>query len=116
MCTTTMDKLCKLVYENDSLLYNYRGHVGVPPLEMVDDVVTASKCGSTAVTLNQIGSTFIELKKLKLNAGKCSKIHFGKKSNDCPDHRVHGEDIKSSEKEKYQGDFLTKKATFKRQT
>ena len=43
MCTTTMDKLCKLVYNDERLLYKYRGKVDVPPLEMVDDVITVSK-------------------------------------------------------------------------
>ena len=113
MCTTTMDKLCKLVYDNSSLLYKYRGHVLVPPLEMVDDVVTASKCGTTAITLNETVNTFIELKKLKLSAGKCSQIHVGKKVNVCPAHKVHGEDMKKSDQEKYLGDFVTKKANSK---
>ena len=27
MCTTTMDKLCKLVYEDEKVLYRYRGIV-----------------------------------------------------------------------------------------
>ena len=44
MCTTTMDKLCKLVYKDEQLLYKYKGIVDVPPLEMVDDIITASKC------------------------------------------------------------------------
>ena len=43
MCTTTMEKLCKLVYNDERLLYKYRGKVDVPPLEMVEDVITASK-------------------------------------------------------------------------
>ena len=67
MCTATMDKLCKLVYNDEQLQYQYRGKVGVPPLEMVDDIVTASTCGSTAVALNQTVNTFVDLKKLKLS-------------------------------------------------
>ena len=34
----------------------------MPPLEMVDDIITASKCGSTAVALNQTVKRFIKLK------------------------------------------------------
>ena len=42
----------------------------MPPLEMVDDVVTISKCGATAIALNRTVNTFIEHKKLRLNAKK----------------------------------------------
>ena len=53
MCTATMDKLCKMIYSDQKLLYKYRRNVDVPPLEMVDDIITVSKCGSTSVALNQ---------------------------------------------------------------
>ena len=58
LCTGTMDKLGKLVYENDHLAYKYRGKVVVPPLEMVDDVLTVSKCGTTGVAMNACGEKF----------------------------------------------------------
>ena len=41
MCTCTMDKLGKL---DKSLLYKYKETVEVPPLQMVDDIISASKC------------------------------------------------------------------------
>ena len=43
-CTGTMDKLGKLKYSNKEMLYNYKGIVEVPALEMVDDVVDVQKC------------------------------------------------------------------------
>ena len=110
---TTMDKLCKLAYSNENLLYKYRGKVDVPPLEMVDNVITTSKCGSTSITLNQTVNTFMELKKLKLSEDKCSKIHIGKKLSTCPTHFVHGSEMKTSEKEKYLGDIINNKANSK---
>ena len=73
-----MDKLCKLVYNDDKLLYKYKGKVAVPPLEMVDDIITANKCGNTAVALNQTVKRFIKLKKMTLSKDKCSQIHIGK--------------------------------------
>ena len=39
-CTTTMDKLPQKIYKDKSLLYIYKGQVSVPPLEMVDDILT----------------------------------------------------------------------------
>ena len=113
MCTTTMDKLCQLAFNDEKILYKYRGTVAVPPLEMVDDIITTSKCGSTSVALNEAVNTFINLKKLKLSDKKCSKIHIGKNIDLCPDHKVHGKELKSTEKEKYLGDFLTNKANSK---
>ena len=97
MCTTTMDQLCKLILEDESLLYKYKGVVSVPPLEMVDDIITAVKCGSTAVTLNATVNAFIESKKLKFGAQKCAKIHIGNKPSreNCPDQKVHDEVMKS---------------------
>ena len=42
-CTCSMDKLAKLVYNSKFLLYKYKGVADVPPLEMVDDVLTITK-------------------------------------------------------------------------
>ena len=39
-CTATIDKLAKLVYSREDMLYKYKGEVSVPPMEMVDDVLT----------------------------------------------------------------------------
>ena len=112
MCTTTMDKLGKEVYADPGLVYKFRGKVQVPPLEMVDDVISASKCGSTTVTLNACINSFMERKKLSLSADKCSRIHIGNKTNnpECASIKVHKGEMKNSEKEKYLGDFVTKEA------
>ena len=86
------------------LHHKYKGEVAVPPLEMVDDVVTISKCGAT--TLNNTVNAFIEKKKLRLNSKKCAKMHIGKRCLNCPNLKVHGEEMSSSSKEKYLGDFI----------
>ena len=62
-CTTSMDKLGKLKYENPDMLYSYKGLVGVPALEMVDDILDIQKCGIQSVKANAIVNTFIEHKK-----------------------------------------------------
>ena len=56
-CTSTMDKLAKSVYEDKNLVYKYKGVAEVPPLEMVDDVLTVSKC-STSLTMNIVVNSF----------------------------------------------------------
>ena len=60
-CTNTMDKLGKAVYEDNKLLYNYKG-THVPCLQMVDDILTITKCNSTAIAMNTTVNTFIETK------------------------------------------------------
>ena len=66
MCTSTMDKLGRQAYEDPNLIYKYRNNVFVPPLEMVDDVICASKCGSQVVSSNSAVTTFVKLKRLDL--------------------------------------------------
>ena len=80
MCTNSIDKLAKDVYSRKELLYMYKGVAAVPPLLMVDDILTISKCSITATALNATVNAFIESKKLKLSHDKCIVIHVGKKS------------------------------------
>ena len=81
MCTCTMDKLGKQAYSDPNLLYKYKGEVEVPPLQMVDDIISASVCRNQVVTINTAINTFIKLKKLKLSESKCARIYVGK--NNC---------------------------------
>ena len=115
MCTTTMDKLCKKIYKDDKLLYKYRGLVDVPPLQMVDDIITASKCSATSQALNTTVNTFINMKKMKLSTKKCSNIHVGSKKSkeNCQEKQIDNETLSTSDKEKYLGDFITKDASSK---
>ena len=60
-----MDKLAKMVYEDKSLLYKYKGVDEGPPLEMVDDVLTVSKCSMTSVTMNATVNAFYKQQETK---------------------------------------------------
>ena len=106
LCTGTMDKLGKLVYENPNIAYKFRGKVVVPPLEMVDDVLTVSTCGATSEAMNDLVNSFMSKKKLQLNKSKCAKIHIGRKHDRCPDLKVQGDVMKNSDQEKYLGDQI----------
>ena len=105
-CTATMDKLGKIVYDNPDIAYKYREKVVVPPLEMCDDILTVSKCGSTSVAMNSLVNSFISSKKLQLNETKFAKIHVGKKCDNCPTLLVQNEVMKDSEQEKYLGEII----------
>ena len=47
------------------MAYKYREKVVVPPLEMVDDVLTISKCGPTSIAMNALVNSFMSSKKIK---------------------------------------------------
>ena len=112
MCTTTMDRLGNEVYADPTLVYKFRETVDVPPLEMVEDIISACKCGPTTVALNAAVNSFVEQKNLKLSSDKCARIHIGSKKNnhECSHLKVHEEEMKNSDKEKYFGDCVTTKA------
>ena len=108
-CTATMDKLGKQAYKDPNLLYKYKNIVDIPPLQMVDDVIAASKCGKQTILVNSAVTTFVKLKKLELSDKKCARLHIGKNPcNSCPQVMVNEKPVKDSEKEKYLGDYLTK--------
>ena len=109
-CTTSMDKLGKLKYENPDMLYLYKDMVGVPALEMVDDILDIQKCGIESVKANAVVNTFIDHKKLKMGQEKCHKIHCGKKSNTCPNLTIHNKKMHQSTNEKYLGDHIHESA------
>ena len=94
MCTCTMDKLGKLAYEDKQLLYKYKNYVDVPPLEMVNYVITASKRGNHVNSTNTAVNTFSKLKKLTLSEGKCSRLHVWKsKYTNCANISIDNKSI-----------------------
>ena len=111
ICTTVMDKLAKIFYSDENLLYKYKGEVDIPVLGMVDDVLSVAKCSETSVITNATIVSFMELNKLKLAAHKCAKIHIGKKCDNCPELKVHEEVMKESHAEKYLGDVISEDGT-----
>ena len=104
-----MDQLCKFILQHEYFLYKYRGKVKVHPLQVVDDVITAGKSGSTTNALNAAVNAFMDLKKLKLGVDKCANVYVGNKETKlrCNIKQVHGENMKNSENKKYLGDFVT---------
>ena len=112
-CTASVDKLGQLVYENEELLYWYKGAVAVPPLCMVDDILAVQECSKDSVQINSVINSFIELKKLTFSSKKCSKIHVGKVSDTCPDLKIHSDKMKDSKQERYLGDQLSSSAKVK---
>ena len=96
ICTSVMDKLAKIFYQEPDLVYKYKNTVDVPILGMVDDVLCVTKCSSKTIISNATINAFMELNKLTLSAEKCSKIHIGKKCNQCPELKVHENQMKET--------------------
>ena len=92
------------------MLFKYKGEVGVPALEMVDDIEDVQKCGIDDVKSNAVVNSFIEHKKLTLSKSKCHKIHCGKKSPKCTKLKVHDEEMHETDEEKYLGDQINRNA------
>ena len=86
--------------------YKYKGKIHVPPLEMVDDVLTISKCGAASIAMNAVVNAFMGSKKLLLNSAKCAKIHVGRHSSQCPQLKAQDGWMNNSDKEKYLGDII----------
>ena len=108
-CTVSIDQLGKKAYAMPDILYNYNG-VQIPPLGMVDDILTVTNVENTQC-MNQIVTTFIETKKLRLSKKKCFRIHIGKGHSNCPQMKVHDDIMKEVEQEKYLGDIIDKNGT-----
>ena len=99
MCTCSMDKLAKKANEIPEMLYKYKG-VPIPPLEMVDDILTVTDVTNT-LHMNKEVNTFVEHKKLNLSDKKCSRIHIGDGHTNCPELKGHKKIMKESISEKY---------------
>ena len=98
--------------KNTDLLYLYKGVVAVPPICMVDDVMSIKKC-SESTNINATINAFMEMKKLTLSKKKCNRIHIGKVNEMCQELKVHETIMKNSESEKYLGDYIDKSGKIK---
>ena len=80
-----VDTFGKECIRESKLLYTYKDEVGVPPLGMVDDVLTVSRCGVEAVEMNAFLNQKTRIKKLQFGPDKCHQLHVGEHRMTCPD-------------------------------
>ena len=81
--------------------------VAIPPMSMIDDIITITKCGINSIRVNASVQSKTDTKRLTLSQDKCVKMHFGYESNCCPALRVHQTLMQLSEKQTYLGDIYT---------
>ena len=109
-CAVTMDVIGKeteTIEENHKNLIKYKNIVAIPPLEMIDDLLTFAECGQKSKKMNTYINAKIELKKLELSDKKCKKMHLGSDNFLFPDLFAHNKDMSSSDLEKYLGDLIS---------
>ena len=113
-CSIQVETLEKDCSQKDGakVLYNYKNCVKIPPLSMVDDILTVSKCGLQSIEMNSILNAKIESKKLRMSEDKCFHIHISKKKSKCTtDLKVHDSVMKKSSSAVYVGDVLSETAS-----
>ena len=82
--------------EDSKYLYYYKGEVPIPPLGLVDDLLTISSCNFKTTLMNQFINTKTGMKRLQFWTSKCVKMHIGKSCNElmCKDLFVGGWNVK----------------------
>ena len=82
--------------------------VPIPPLSMVDDILTVTDAGVKAIKMNAAVQSKIDVKKLELGKTKCFQMNIGAKNDVInPTLKIHDEEMSKSNREKYLGDILT---------
>ena len=106
-CSVQIDTLGKeLLAEDDDRLYKYKGYVRIPPLALIDDVLTISACGPNSIFMNAAVQSKVNNKRLEQRHSKCFKMHVGCSKIFCPKLMVHSEEMLTSSSEKYLRDIL----------
>ena len=129
-CSVKVDTFGKECLEQNKLLYSYKGKVGIPPLALIDDVASISRCGIESLKMNSFLNARTNLKRLQYGEDKCHKLHVGRKNQTCPelfidtwkvknvshvntnkfdieDEEGGGAKVEISDAEKYLGDIIT---------
>ena len=107
-CSIQVDSIGKDCLNENKGVYKYKGCISIPPLFMVDNILTVSLCGTDSVKVNGIVQAKVECKQLRMSHLKCYNMHTGKKSQHlCPSLSILGSKMLKSETQKYLGDILT---------
>ena len=118
-CAVSVDTLsrdCLSDSGEQCVVYKYKDAIEIPPLGMMDDVLSVSKCGIKSIEMNAFINAKIEGKKLRLNEEKCHKIHVssGKLKNSKCDSKLlaHNKELKQVRQFKYLGDIASDSVGF----
>ena len=105
-CSVQIDSIGRKAYKDKKKLFLYKESVLVPPMSMIDDLISFSKCGVQAIVNNAFINAQIEMKKLKFSPLKCHALHVRVNSNNCPQLKAHSSNIKRESSAVYLGDKI----------
>ena len=77
-CGKHLDGIGRESLESSKYTYQYKGLVEIPPLIMLDDLITISECGHKTAMVNSYVKFHTSSKKLQFGNKKCKKMHIGK--------------------------------------
>ena len=77
-CSKQVETFSQECLKRSEYTYLYRGEVEIPPLSMIDDVLTISECGYRTSMVHGFMKLKTDCKKLQFGANKCKKMHIGK--------------------------------------
>ena len=82
-----VDTIGKECLQKMKHIYYFKNIVPIPPLGMVDDLLTISECGYKTRLMNEFINFKTGSKRLQFGASKCIKMHVGKENLDmlCQD-------------------------------
>ena len=83
-CSVQVDTIGKECIEEKKNLYQYKEKVAIPPLGMVDDIISVSKCGINSLLMNSFLNSKTNIKKLQFGTQN-HNLHIGKSDHLCPD-------------------------------
>ena len=93
-CALQIDTLGKESLRDDTeTLYKYKGCVRIPPMALIDDILTVTKCGINSILMNASVQSKVNNKRLELGNNKCFKMHIGNEKHECPTLKVQSEDM-----------------------
>ena len=112
-CSVQIDTLGKETLENTECgktMFKYKDCVKIPVLTFVDDALAVTECGPASVKMNAYMTSKVDTKKLELGLSKCFKMHIGNKESSCPTLMIDGQEMVSTNQEKYLGDIISSSA------
>ena len=82
LCSKQVDTFGKECIEENKYSYLYKNEVVVPPLSMMDDLISISECGHKTAMAHAYLCCKSNTKKLSFGVAKCKKLHVGKIKDD----------------------------------
>ena len=77
-CSKQVDTFGQECMNESKYTYMYRGEVEIPPLSMVDDLLSVTECGFKTSMAHAYLTFKTDSKKLQFGSQKCKKLHVGK--------------------------------------